>query len=311
MTFKRPTPTALAHLLLIAVALIWGATFPLVKSALRGISPLLFNFVRMSLASLLLLALNWRGLRGLARSQWPLGALAGLCLALGYELQTTGLRYTSPSKSALLTGLVVVLVPLLGNVPGLRVPGTPPPHLLALLGAISAFVGIALLTSEPGTGWLLLSGLHRGEWLTLSCAFAFTLHLLTLAHAADQVPVRVLGTLQIAFAALGMLVLLPLDRHPTFRPTPVVIGALGITSVLATAVAFTIQSWAQQYLPPSHTALILTLEPVFALLTSYLVLGEHLRGRALDGAALILLGIILAELGPTALSRTGIIPLEP
>jgi drug/metabolite transporter (DMT)-like permease len=309
MPTRRQSLTA--HLLLIAVTLVWGCTFPLVKAALREVSPLLFNLLRMALASAVLLAFNHRTLKQLTRPQLKLCALAGLCLALGYELQTTGLTRTTPSKSAFLTGLVVVMVPLLSTVPGLRVPDTPRPHAAAYLGALIAFAGIILLTSDPHAGLALLSGLHLGEWLTLLCAVAFAVHLLTLARGANRIPARTLGTLQIVFATLTMLLFLPLDRPLRFHLTPTVVTALAVTAILATAAAFTIQSWAQQHLPASHTALIFTLEPVFAWLTSLLFLGERLGPRNLTGAGLILLGIVLAELGPTVLSQAAILPVEP
>ena len=300
-----------AHLLLVAVTLVWGCTFPLVKAALGQVSPLLFNLLRMTLASALLVAVNHRALRQVTRPQLTLCAVAGLCLALGYELQTTGLTRTTPSKSAFLTGLVVVLVPLISLVPGLRAHGTPRPTSTAYAGAAVAFFGIVLLTSDPGAGFALLSGMHLGEWLTLGCAVAFAVHLLTLARAAHRIPARTLGTLQIVFAALAMLLFLPLERHPRLHWTSTVCVALAVTAVLATAAAFTIQSWAQQHLPASHTALIFTLEPVFAWLTSLVLLGERLGTRALAGAGLLLAGIGLAELGPTAVSQAAILPLEP
>lgn len=301
----------LAHTLLIGVTLVWGATFPLVKATLRDVSSLFFNLLRMALASLVLLAANWRSLRGLDRQQVRLCALAGLFLALGYQLQTTGLKWTTPSKSAFLTGLVVVLVPPLSLLPGLHAAEAPRPHSLAYGGALVAFLGIVLLTSEPHTGFALLAGMHFGEWLSLFCAVAFAVHLLVLARSANRVPARALGSLQIVFATAAMLVSLPLQHHPYIRWTPIVATTLLISAVFATAAAFTIQSWAQQHLPASHTALILSLEPVFAWLTSLLFLGEHLSARALTGAGCILLGILLAEVGPTALSQTGILPVEP
>ena len=311
-----PHPTApkrhlTAHLLLVAVALVWGSTFPLVKAALRDTSPLLFNLLRMAIASVILLVANITTLRNLTKAQWKLSAMAGLLLALGYECQTVGLTSTTPSKSAFLTGLVVVLVPLLSALPAVRSPATPRPGLFAYAGATFAFLGIVLLTANPGTGFALLSGLHRGEWLTLAAALAFALHLLTLARAAAGIPPRALGTLQIAFATLAMLLLLPLERHPFVHWTPMVLVALAVTAVFATAAAFTIQSWAQTHLPASHTALIFTLEPVFAALTSLLVFGERLRPEALAGAGFILSGILLAEVGPTVKMRAGILPMEP
>ena len=300
----------LAHLLLIAVTLVWGSTFPLVKATLRDVTPLLFNFMRMTLASAALLAVNWRSVRALEAAHWRVCALAGALLALGYELQTVGLTRTTPSKSAFLTGLVVVLVPLLNSIPGIRAPGTGRPRPISFLGALLAFGGIVLLTTEPGAGLALLSGLHLGEWLTLGCALAFAGHLLTLARAATVLPPRALATLQIVFATFVMLFCLPLERHPAVHWTRIVVLTLAVTSILATAAAFTIQSWAQQYLPASHTALIFTMEPVFAWLTSLLFIHERLGPRSLAGAGLILAGILVAELGPTTWMQPGILPAE-
>jgi len=292
----RSRHNLLAHILLIGVVLVWGCTFPLVKSALQDISPLLFNLLRMTLAALVLLLLNLKQLRGLTRSELRLCLTAGLFLALGYSFQTTGLAHTTPSKSAFLTGLVVVIVPLLSLIPGVAPRTAPKPNGIVFLGAVLAFIGLILLTSTPGTGTALLSGMHLGEWLTLLCAIAFAAHLLTLAHAAPQLSARRLGTLQIAFAAIFMLFALPLGGSPQLHLTPTAIAALAITALLATAAAFTIQSWAQQILPPTHTALILTLEPVFAALTSLLFFHERFGPRELFGAGLILAGILLAEL---------------
>ena len=308
---SRSKSSFTAHLSLIAVTFVWGTTFALVKAALRDVSPLLFNLLRMALATVVLFLVTSRALRKVTREQLRLCALAGMLLALGYEFQTVGLTHTTPSRSGFLTGLVVVFVPLLSALPGVRSADTPRPHALAYVGALLAFAGLVLLTSEPGAGLSLLAGLHFGEWLTLACAVAFAFHLLTLAKAAGGVPPRVLGTLQIAFATLAMLLFLPLERHPALHWNPLVCLALAVTSVLATAAAFTIQSWVQQRLPASHTALIFTLEPVFAWLTSLLFFGERLGPRALTGATLILGGILLAELGPTALSRAAILPMEP
>ncbi|MGA8939932.1 MAG: DMT family transporter, partial [Acidobacteriaceae bacterium] len=137
----------------------------------------------------------------------------------------------------------------------------------------------------------------------------FAAHLLMLARAAPRVSARRLGTLQIGFAAVVMLVTLPLGGRPHFHGTAMVWIALGVTAVLATAAAFTIQSWAQQHLPASHTALIFTLEPVFAWLTSLLFFGEQMGRRALVGAGLILAGILLAELRPTSRGRSQLLPI--
>ena len=302
----KPNRQLAAHLALIGVTLVWGTTFPLVKAALHDTTPLAFNLLRMTIAFAVLAALNFRSL---STQHLKFGAAAGLFLALGYQLQTAGLAHTTASKSAFLTGLVVVIVPLLSTIPGVALPGSPKPSFAAFLGAAIAFAGLTLLTSDPGSGTALLSGMHLGEWLCLGCAIAFAAHLLVLARAAHRVPARQLSTLQIGFAALTMLVTLPLGGTPHLALTPIVLWALAITALLATAAAFTLQSWAQQHLPASHTALIFTLEPVFAWLFSLIFLHERLGPRSLTGAGLILAGILLAELGPTLRPKRSILPL--
>ena len=300
--------TLTAHLLLLAVVLVWGTTFSLVKAALADTTPLVFNLVRMSLAFLVLAIVNGTSLRGLTRRDLTLGAAAGLFLALGYQFQTVGLNHTTAAKAAFITGLVVVLVPLLNTIPGIALPGSARPTADTYIGAALAFAGLILLTTPPGSGSALLSGLGLGEWLCLACAVAFAAHLLTLSRAAPLLSARRLGTLQIGFAALTMLITLPLGGHIFFHSSRIIWIALAVTALLATAAAFTIQSWAQQHLPASHTALIFTLEPVFAWLTSLVFFGERLGTRAMLGAGLILAGILLAELQPTSRRQNAVLP---
>ncbi len=292
-----------AHLLLLAVVAVWGATFVLVKNALADVSPLLFNFVRMSLA-FSCLALLYRGqFSRMDRSAVAGGAMVGLCLAMGYQFQTAGLRLTTPSKSAFITGMVVVLVPLLSAIPGLRVRHVGAPRWSAWAGAVIAFAGIILLTTPAGAGFDLRT-MHLGDLLTFGCALAFSLHVLALAHTAPRIPFEQLAIVQIGFCALFMGVSMPLLEHPWIRWSAPVIVALLVTAILATAVAFAVQSWAQRYLPATHTALILALEPVFAWLTSFLFLGERLSRRSGSGALLILAGIAVSELVPMAIQPT-------
>jgi len=300
-----------AHLLLIAVTLVWGATFTLVKSALADVSPLLFNLLRMALAFAILSAVNHRSLRNLSKKDLRFGAIAGIFLGLGYQFQTAGLAYTTAAKSGLITGLVVVIVPLLSAFPGARHHAAATPGIPTFAGALLAFIGLIFLTIPPHSGTAILSGLGLGEWLTLGCAISFAAHLLTLSQAAPHINARRLSTLQIGFCTLVLLVTLPLEGHLTLHLTVRLFAALAITAVLATAAAFTIQSWAQQHLPASHTALIFTLEPVFAWLTSLIFLHERLGPRALIGAALILLGILAAELRTTPRHKPSILQEVP
>ena len=279
---------------------VWGVTFVLVKDALNDASPLLFNLLRMTLASIALVIINHRHLRNITRPSLVSGLIVGIFLAAGYQFQTAGLARTTAAKSAFITGLVVVFVPLFTIVPILRPANTHAPRWTSAIGALLAFSGLLFLTTPAGTTWQnLFSSIGLGDLLTLICAIAFAGHLLSLAHTSQKVPTAQLATLQIGTAAVIMAITLPLGGRPHLTITLRLLIALGITSLVATAAAFTIQSWAQQHLPPTHTALLLTLEPVFAALTSVLFLHEHLGQRALIGAALILAGIAVTELTAT------------
>lgn len=297
----RLTPSTIAHLLLLATVFVWGATFVLVKDALHDATPLLFNLLRMTLAFIVLAVVNHRHLRNLSRRAIVSGVIVGVLLAAGYQFQTSGLARTTPAKTAFITGLVVVFVPLFTAFPQLRTTGCPAPRWTAAIGAVLAFSGLLLLTTPAGTAWAhLFASIGLGDLLTLACAIAFAGHLIALAHTSPGLPAAQLATLQIGVAALVMLVTLPLGERPHATFTPRLIVALIVTSVFATAAAFTIQSWAQKHLPPTHTAVILSLEPVFAWLTALIFLHEHLGPRALAGAALIIAGIALTELLPAA-----------
>jgi len=254
----------------------------------------------MTLASIALVIINHRHLRNITRPSLVSGLTVGIFLAAGYQFQTAGLARTTAAKSAFITGLVVVFVPLFTIVPILRPANAHVPRWTTAIGALLAFSGLLFLTTPTGTTWQnLFSSIGLGDLLTLICAIAFAGHLLSLAHTSNKVPTAQLATLQIGTAAVIMAITLPLGGRPHLTITLRLLIALGITSLVATAAAFTIQSWAQQHLPPTHTALLLTLEPVFAALTSVLFLHEHLGQRALIGAALILAGIAVTELTAT------------
>ena len=290
----------LAHLLLLATALVWGATFSLVKAAIADVSPLLFNLLRMAIASIVLAIINRHHLRAITRPQLLAGALAGLFLGAGYQFQTLGLAHTTPAKCAFITGMLVVLVPIFTMVPAIRPSGTPRPSILAGIGTLLGFAGLLLITTPADTVLSnLASNMAAGDLIAFVGAVAFAAHLLVLAHTSRTMPAGLLATLQVSFAALTMLVTVPLEHSHAAITTPVIV-ALAVCSLLGTVAAFTIQSFAQQVLPPTHTVLILTFEPVFAWLTSLLFFHEVLGGRALLGATLILAGIAVVELLPGA-----------
>jgi drug/metabolite transporter (DMT)-like permease len=288
-----------AHLLLVAVTMVWGATFTVIKDALREISPLLFNAVRMTLASVCLAALYWKPVRAMDRSTFRAGIILGIFLWLGYEFQTSGLKITTPSKSAFITGLSVILVPVI-----LAIFFKSRLNLWTSGGVVAALFGLFLMTVPAGEGGADWASVNVGDLLTLGCAVAFAFHIVLMGRFTKRYPFQPLAVLQTATAAILMSFTIPVFEHPHATWNPRVIAAILVTGLVATAAAFTIQAWAQQFTPATHTALIFALEPVFAWLTAYLVEGEKLGMRATIGALLILAGVLLSELkgssGPIA-----------
>jgi drug/metabolite transporter (DMT)-like permease len=268
-------------------AVVWGATFVLIKAALQDVSALLFLALRFSLAALALLLL-FRGSLGKDR-QMPAGAwLAGVFLFGGYFFQTEGLRFTTPPRSAFLTGLATVMVPLLGAlVYRIR------PQISEVLGGLVATLGMGLMSLERPLG-----SISRGDVLTLLGAIAFAGHIVTLGHFSRFVSFPLLSVVQIGGAAVCALLMAPWAEPARIAWQPAVIWAIVITGLLCTALAFTVQAWAQRHTTSTRTALIYALEPVVAWITSFVVTGEGLAGRTAAGAALILAGIVLVELKP-------------
>jgi drug/metabolite transporter (DMT)-like permease len=311
---QKISRNAVAHLLMLAVVMLWGAMFVLIKVAMDVISPQWFNAIRMMIAFACLALIYRKQFRHLTREAWVFGAAAGGSLAIGYVFQTQGLVYTTATNSAFITALVVVIVPLLASIPGLRPPGTNPPGWSAWTGALVALLGVGLLTIPAHTHWTALfqaGGQESfGNLLTLFCAVGFSLYVIALAHASGRANFESLILLQIGFAmvflTIGALIMEPLRTDALVHLAapggvlrqPFVPISLLVTGVLATAVAFGVQTWAQQEIPAANIAVILTLEPVFAWLTAFVVLREKLELRRGMGAMLVLCGIFAAEILP-------------
>lgn len=280
-----------AELALLFNAVIWGATFVLVKSALADISPVLFITVRFSLATMVLLALYGR-----TRFSGPAvraGAIAGIFLFSGYLFQTIGLRFTTAPRSAFLTGLSSVAVPLLAAL-AYRMR----PQISELIGVLIATAGLAVMTL-PGS----LGRMRLGDLLTVLGALAFAAYIVSLGHFSPKISHEVLAVSQLGTSALLGWILLPWIETPRIAWRPPVVWAILITGIFCTALALSIMAWAQRYTSPARTALIFMLEPVVAWITSYCLVGEGLSGRAAAGAGLILGGVAMVELKPIALRQ--------
>jgi drug/metabolite transporter (DMT)-like permease len=278
---------AQAELALAGITLLWGTTFVLIKSVLQEISTWAFLALRFVIASIALYLVYRRRLN--RKGVWP-AAGAGILLYAGYLFQTLGLERTTPSKSAFITGLSIPMVPLASSlVYQIR------PRLSEAAGVLIASVGVALMTLPAGRAEGIRD-LNPGDLLTLVCAVAFALHIVVVSHYTPLVGYETVSTGQVAAATLIGMSFLLIPGTGAVHLSPKVAAAVLIAGLLATAVAFTTMAWAQQYTTATRSALIFTLEPVIAWITSWLTEGETLGLRQMAGAGLILSGILMVEI---------------
>jgi drug/metabolite transporter (DMT)-like permease len=273
---------------MVGVACLWGATFIIVKNSLNDASTFMFLSLRFTIATVLLWLVVRGRLHRKGASDWRGGVFCGFFLFLGYALQTAGLRGTTASNSAFITGLYVVLVPLLGSLVHRS-----KPRLVEIVGAIAALLGTGLMTSvDMGMRF------NAGDLLTAACAVAFAVHILAVAHYSRTMDYERLSLYQVGGVALFSWLGASFVEQPRVVWTGGLWFGLLATAVFATAISFLLYTWAQTHTTAARTALIFALEPVFAALTAWLVAGEAWTARSLTGAALILAGIILVEVKP-------------
>ena len=281
-----------ADIALTVTAFIWGSTFVVVKDALADVSVFVYLAVRFAMAAVVLAVFFWRSLRTLNRASIWAGVQIGFFMFAGYASQTTGLQFTSPSKAAFITGSSVVIVPI-----ALAVFGQRKLNAWIWAGAVAALAGLYFLTVPPEG----LGGLNAGDPIVFGCAVAFAIHMIFISRHVQKHSVGSLAVVQVATTAILSTIAIPIAsavhlEQPHWRWSGTLVFAVLVTALGSTAFGFTAQTWAQQYTSPTHTAILISLEPVFAAITSWFVAHEHLTGRILLGAGLIFLGIMLAEL---------------
>ncbi|MGH9396837.1 MAG: DMT family transporter [Terriglobia bacterium] len=271
-----------AEILLVVVTFFWGATFVVVKQALADASPLFFVAARFLVAGGLLFLIIGR--RRLDRRALGPSLILGFLLFLGYVFQTWGQEYTTPSKCAFITTFSVILVPVILALMGV------PLRRASVVGALLGLAGIYLLVAPSG-----FSSVNEGDVLTLLCAVAFAVYIVLLGHYSRDHSYQDLAPTQILLVGVLACIGLPFGHVWRVHWTGFLAAAIALTAIFPTAFAFAVQNWAQRYVPPAHAALIFALEPVFAALTSYVIIKERLGARVLLGSGLILLGMILSE----------------
>jgi len=279
-----------ADLFLLVITAIWGSSFPLMKNVLEHIPSFAYLAVRFAVAAVILLFIFRRHLKNINRKVLVHGFVLGLTLSCGMILQVTGLYYTTASNSAFITGLNVVMVPVISAVLLKKKPGAN-----SVIGVILAACGLFFLS-----GGLSFS-LNKGDILTLIGAVCFAFQIILIDKFTEKQEPVLLATLEISFAALvnnGIWLLV--ERQPVKFDLTVVITLL-ITGVFGTALAYAGQSVVQRFTSPTHTALIFTAEPVFGAIFAMLIPNsagetESLGMYAILGCVLILLGMIISEI---------------
>jgi drug/metabolite transporter (DMT)-like permease len=279
---RRPT----AEGALIAIAAVWGLTFPMVQDAIETLPSMTFLGYRFAAAALVVAVVFRRRLAELSAAGWRAGLGMGAFLTAGYVFQTLGLEETTASNAGFITGLFVVITPLLGA--------------LVLRERVGPIGWAAAVASAAGL--YLLSGTHgldaRGDGLVLLCAVAFSAHILATGRAASAHDTGALLAVQLGVCGAFCMVVAAAAGDVESPRGGEVWSALLVTSLMASALGFFVQTYAQRRLPPARTALILASEPAFAGLFGYLLAEERLSAVAWSGAVLIMAAIVAVEVAP-------------
>jgi len=286
------TPTAAratrgAELALAGIAAVWGLTFVMVQDAIAVLPTMAFLAYRFGSAALIVAVIFRRRMRALGRDGVRAGIGMGLFLTAGYVSQTLGLEHTSASNAGFITGLMVVFTPVLG---ALLLSQRIPP--IAWGAAAVSAAGLYLLSGAGG-------GLElRGDGLVLLCAIAFAAHILITARAVADHDAGALLVVQLAVVGAFCFAVAAASGDLAVPRGATVWSALLVTSLVASALGFFVQTYAQRHAPPARTALILATEPAFAGLFGFLLAGERLGLVSWIGAGLILAAIVAVEVVP-------------
>lgn len=278
-------PRARAELVLFCVTFIWGSTFVVTKELLGAFSPFAYIGTRFALATILFVALFPRSVTALRKRSLFHGSILGLLLFAGFVLQTLGLQYTTASKSAFITGMLVVFTPLWQVALERRFP-----QLGTVLGVVLVTVGLYFLTSPDG------SGFNRGDAMTLGCAFLFGLYIVLLDIFGKRTDAAQLTVMQFIVAAIGGGAVMVLFEDARADLTLGAIGELVYLAVAASVVALYLQTKYQPDTTPARSAVIFSLEPVIAAVLAYLLVGEQLGLIGAFGGVLILSGLLFSQL---------------
>ncbi len=276
----------IADIGLILVTISWGASFLLTKGALAELSTYNFLAIRFSLAFIISSLIFFKKMKSIDKETLKYGITLGIILFASYAFQTVGLNYTTCSKSAFITGLSVILVPLFSFFIIKKVPPRK-----TVFSVILAFSGLGLLTLNSG-----FAGINRGDFLTFFCALLFAVYIILVEKYTVLVKSLPFAVLQLGVVGILSFVTSLMFEIPELPGEIITWINIIVLSIFCTSIAYIIQNVAQRYTSAVHTALIYTAEPVFAAIFAYIIFDELLSKRGILGAIFILLGMFIAEL---------------
>ena len=274
--------------LLLLTALIWGSAFAVVKTSLDSFAPGALIAMRYAIATLLTFLAFRKHMRGLTRGDVLRGAVVGACLAAAYIVQTIGMQYTTAGKNAFLTAVYVLLVPF-----GCFALFRQKIRRASFLAAALSLVGIGLLSLDDVSG-----GLNIGDFLTLCGGALFAAHIISVEQGQKKTDAYALIVLQFAFTAVYALAYhLLFEQGRSLAFTLDSVGGMLYLAVFSTTIATSLQNIGQSMAPASHAAILLSLESVFGVAFSCLLLGERLSPRMALGFAVIFAALMVNEFG--------------
>jgi drug/metabolite transporter (DMT)-like permease len=276
-----------SELALIGIASVWGLTFVMVKDAIEELPTMAFLAYRFIPASLIVAVVFRRQLARMPADGWRAGAVMGIFLAGGYIFQTLGMEQTTASNAGFITGLFVVLTPVLAAI--------------VLQQSLPATVWAAAGVAAVGLWLLAGAGTEfnaRGDGLVLVCSFSLAAHILATSGAVKLYDVGALLAIQLGVVGVTCLGIGAIAGDLEAPEGATVWSALIVTSLIASALGFFVQTFAQQHAPPARTALILAAEPAFAGLFGWLLNDDRLTATGWVGAAMIMTAIVAVEIIP-------------
>ena len=279
------TPRTRAETYLLIITVIWGSTFVLTKFILENASPFVYVTIRFFTASLLVTAIFFRRLRTISKDDFVKGSVLGVLLFAGFALQTIGLKFTTASKSAFITGLMVVFTPIVQLIIERKVP-----RIGNCIGVVFVAIGLFLLTSPKG------SEFNIGDVLTLVCAVLFSIYTVYLCVYGKEHDPAHLTFIQFSSTTILAALAIPFLETPRLNLTSGFLVNLAYLALMPTVVALYVMAKFQKFTTPTRSAIIYSMEPPIAAIFAFFIVGEQIGVIGVVGGILILFGLIVSEL---------------